>query len=347
MDCALGSISNPPPRPKEPGNWFLLRGLHWFSQDYGVNEYWATMTDDSIRSVVSSERIYEVGPINAQQLGLYMGVLHCPWGSCSLLQRQVYEFMNRLEPTHHPLAAWNCISHGIRKGVNSVWSPYDIIGYLFLWELRNLHSSVPANCDNELMLQIVNAILRHPGRYSRLVAEHYPNAATLPHDDPTDTTFLDLQHKFNPNQYTEIDVKAVLHYMWEVLRIPRPAAKFNLEPYVQLSTQIESAVGVWLDLVNPSARNAARISYRSSMTEPQAEAGLCFLGEEPVSFECGPVPLTDKASEAVQWRIPPPDIESLVVCIPLHKGWMPTQDRDAFEARRRFYQWASGYYEFL
>jgi hypothetical protein len=344
---ALGSIPDPPPPPKEPGDWFLLRGSHWFSRDHGVNLYWATMTDDAIQSVISSANLYEVGLINAQQLGLFQGALQCPHANRSSLQHQVYEFINVLATTNHPLAPWNRISHGIRKDVNGVWSPYDLVGYRFIHELNNLHAGVQSNHGNEYMLRIVNAILRDPGRYSRLVLEYYPDVHTLPSNDPTDVTFLDSYHVFNSDWYTQIDVKAVLHYMWDILKIPRQAARFNLEPYVQLSSRIESAVGVWLNLVDPTARNAPPISYCSSMTEPQAEVGLHFLGEESMSFECGPVPFKDKSTGAVLWQIPPRDSELAVTCMQLHKEWMSQEHHDAFEQRHCFRQWTLGYFEYL
>ncbi|KAB5588159.1 hypothetical protein CTheo_8398 [Ceratobasidium theobromae] len=343
----LDSLPNPPPRPEEPGNWFLLRGSHWLSCAHD-NSYWMTMTDDNIRAIMSADKLHEIGPINEQQLGLAEAVQPCPLESRSLLQRQVAEFVDGfLSTTNHPLAHWECVTHGIRKGSNGVWSPYDLTGYRFIHKLRKLHSSSPRDHGNEYMFRLMGAILRSPGRYSRLISEYYPDVTTLPSADPIDRTFLDSNHLFNSDLYAEVNVKAVLHYMWEILKIPRHAARFNLEPYMQLSSSIESAVGVWIDLMDLLAKAASAISYRGSMTMPQAEASLHFLGQESIPFECSLVPFKNEDTGAVLWRMPPPDAESLITSVKIHKDWIPQESRAIFEGRLYVHQWALGDLEFM
>jgi hypothetical protein len=165
-------------------------------------------------------------------------------------------------------------------------------------------------------------------------------------DDPIGVTFLDSTRRFNPAQYAQVDVKAVVHYMWDVLKIPRRAAEFNLEPYVQLSSSIAGAVEVWLALNNPAAKDAPPLSYHSPMTQPQADIGPLFLEPQQITFKCGPFPLEDEVTGAVCWEIPPPDEQAAVTQIEFCTSWMSAYDREQFEIQCSARQHAFGIFNF-
>jgi hypothetical protein len=195
-----------------------------------------SMTNEAISLVTAQENLYHMGLINTQQKGLLEGIKPVPIENHSCLQQCVFEFANGfLTTTNHPLAPWNQVMHGICRDANGVWSPYDLIGYQSLHQLNILHSLIPLNHNFEYMLHILHSILHDPGHYTQLVSELYPNVSTTsPDDNLIGITFLDSTRIFNLSLYMQVDVKAVAHYMWEVLKIPWNVAKFNLEPYVQL-----------------------------------------------------------------------------------------------------------------
>ncbi|KAF8749028.1 hypothetical protein RHS01_10367 [Rhizoctonia solani] len=198
------------------------------------------------------------------------------------------------------------------------------------------------------MLRILYVILRQPGRYASLVSILYPTAATQPLDnDPIGVTFLDDSRRFNPDQYSRLDVMAVMHYLWEVLKIPRRAVQFNLEPYIQLSSSIGSAVTVWLEMKGTAPATATLPTYQSSFTGLQADIGQLFLGQEEVTFQCGPFPLEDDITGAVRWEIPPPQIRSFVTNVRLCSQWMSASEYKEFETRYAGRQQAFGIFEFI
>ncbi|KAB5588224.1 hypothetical protein CTheo_8332 [Ceratobasidium theobromae] len=345
------SISSPPPKPTSPGNWVLLRDEHWMDYDAerGINVYWATLSDDAIYSVTSHEHMFRVGLVNTQQKGLFEGIMNLPIQNHSRLQRHVYEFVNGvLQNSNHPLAFWHQVTHGIRRDANRVWSPYDLIGYRFMRQLSAIHGSIPHNYGHDYMLRVMHAILREPGRYAKLVRQFYPVSSALPvDDDPLGVTFLDHPRQFNPSQYDRLNIKAVIHYMWEVLKIPRRAAQFNLEPFVQLSSKIQSAVATWLELTNPDAGDEPQLTFRSSMTKSQSEIGPLFLEPEQVSFECGVFLLEDDVTGAIVWEIPPPERQDAVTRVQLCNTWMLGHGRIEFEAKWKEKQDNLGMFEFM
>ncbi|CCO36771.1 hypothetical protein BN14_10915 [Rhizoctonia solani AG-1 IB] len=351
QELGLSLITSPPPRPNLPGEWHLLHGRHWFPRDSegNINPYWASMSEEAILSATSTKHIFKVGLICSQQRGLFEGVLTVPVQNYSYLQQRVFDFVTGfLSTTNHPLAPWETVTYGIRRDTNGVWSPFDIIGYRFIQQLTALHSTVPPNYGHHYMLRIVHAILKHPGRYASLVSALYPTTTVQsPDNDPVGVTFLDSSRRFNPDQYTRLDIVAVMHYLWEVLKIPRRAVQFNLEPYVQLSSSVGSAVDVWLELKGLALGAASPTSYPCSMTRLQADFGQLFLEREELSFQCGPFPLEDEITGAVRWEIPPPEMWDGVTNVTLSSRWMPPLDYREFEIRYASRQQAFGIFEFL
>ncbi|CAE6452335.1 unnamed protein product [Rhizoctonia solani] len=351
QELNLSIITSPPPRPSLPGEGHLLRGRHWFPCDSegNIDPYWASMSEEAILSTTSTKHLFKVGLICSQQRGLFEGVLTVPIESHSYLQQRIFDFVTGfLSTTNHPLAPWETVTYGIRRNTNGVWSPFDIIGYRFIQQLTTLHSTVPPNYGYDYMLRIVLAILRHPGRYASLVSALYPAAAAQsPDNDPVGVTFLDSSRRFNPDQYVQLDIIAVMHYLWEVLKIPRRPVQFNLEPYVQLSSSIGSAVTVWLKLKDLSPTTASPAPYQCSITWLQADFGQLFLQREQLSFQCGPFPLEDDITGAVRWEIPPPEMWDTVTNVKLYSRWMPASDYMEFEIRYASRQQAFGIFEFL
>ncbi|GAB1521019.1 hypothetical protein RhiTH_004109 [Rhizoctonia solani] len=351
QEFGLSVITSPPPRSNLPGEWYLLRDRHWFPRDSegNINPYWISMSDEAILLATSTKHIYKVGLICVQQKGLFEGVLTVPIQNHSYLQRHVFDFITGpLSTTNHPLAPWETLTYGIRRGNDGVWSPFDLIGYRFIQKLTTLHSTTPPNYGYEYMLRILYVILRQPGRYASLVLILYPTAATQPLDnDPIGVTFLDDSRRFNPDQYSRLDVMAVMHYLWEVLKIPRRAVQFNLEPYIQLSSSIGSAVTVWLEMKGTAPATATLPTYQSSFTGLQADIGQLFLGQEEVTFQCGPFPLEDDITGAVRWEIPPPQIRSFVTNVRLCSQWMSASEYKEFETRYAGRQQAFGIFEFI
>ncbi|KAG8738756.1 hypothetical protein FRC11_001169, partial [Ceratobasidium sp. 423] len=165
---------------------------------------------------------------------------------------------------------------------------------------------MPQNEGQEHMLSLAFTILCKPGCYAQLISIFYPNVHPLPLNDLLDVTHLDSSRGFNTSQFNGVTTRTVVYYLWEVLKIPQQVVQQILEPYVQLLSIIQSAIMVWLGMMDMATADALPISYHSSMTRAQSEAGTLFLAKDKLVYNCGPCPLEDEEMHAVIWRLPTP-----------------------------------------
>ncbi|KAG8728193.1 hypothetical protein FRC11_011627, partial [Ceratobasidium sp. 423] len=343
---ALEPSREPPPRPNRPGDWYLYQRKHWLLRpQHGTNK-WESMSEGTIRRITSRRNSYIVGDLNALQREMYETVVPLPFNCHSRLQRRIYDFVRFLSPTNHPLATWNQVAYGIRRDARGVWSQYDVTAYKFLAKLMALNSSTPRHDGQEHMLSLTFAILCKPGCYARLVSVFYPNVRPLPLDDLLDVTYLNSTRGFNPDDFGGVTTRIVIYYLWEVLKIPWQVVQYILEPYIQLSSVIQSAITVWLQMTDMVPADALPISHRSSMTRAQSEAGTRFLGRDKLRYDCGPCPLEDKEMGAVIWTLPTPTEQPKISHIRVHTGWIAPGLRDQFLEWWEFRINALGRFEF-
>ncbi|KAG8762155.1 hypothetical protein FRC11_010791 [Ceratobasidium sp. 423] len=343
----LEPSAEPLPWPNRPGDWYLYEGQTWLLRPLHGTNKWESTSKGTIRRITSRRNNYVVGEVNSLQCVIYKTVVPLPVHCHSALQCRVYDFVCHLSTTTHPLAPWNQVVYGIRRDSHGVWSQYDVTAYKFLTRLTALNTSTPRNEGQEHMLSLAFAILRKPGCYARLISIFYPNVRPLPLNDPLDVTHLDSSRGFNTSRFDGVTTRTVVYYLWEVLKIPRQAAQQILEPYVQLSSIIQSAVTVWLGMTDMAVADALPISYHSSMTRAQSEAGTLFLAKDKLVYDCGPCPLEDEERHAVIWRLPTPAEQPKVSHISVHTGWIEPDLREQFldqwEARVN----ALGKFEFM
>ncbi|KAG8730088.1 hypothetical protein FRC11_007451 [Ceratobasidium sp. 423] len=282
------------------------------------------MSDHRIRRAISNKHLYEFRLINHVQLGLYMGIIAIPPASYLPLQREVYDFFNGpIMNTNYPLAKWSTVMHGIRWGAHGVYNPYDLIGFKSLEKLKNMHTTMERNSGHEYMLSTTHSIFIQPGRYTTLVKQFYTNAGPT-ENDALGVTFLQGNRLFNTQDYLKLNLEAVVHYLWVVLKIPRNVALYSIEPFVRLSAIVDCAVKLLLELNSPGMLDyVPPLSSCSPMTDPEAVNGRGFMVSQPLSFECGPCHLEEQTTGAVDWLIPPPDIRDVITTLELNFDWVP------------------------
>ncbi|KAG8732609.1 hypothetical protein FRC11_012267, partial [Ceratobasidium sp. 423] len=303
-----------PDTPPERGplhRYVLVRG-HWVALRRGnhPNAYWASLADYRIKQAISPGNRFKLGKINEQQRGLHAGVLEIPLECRSRLQQEVAEFMEDISETTHPLARWAAITFGIRKDIRGVHCQYDVIAYQFFDLLRTINFTGNRNSPCDYMIRHVHAIMRRPGLYAAFVDRFYPQCGQPELEDPLAVTYVDPDHRFNWDRYLSVDDEAVIHYLWVVLKIPRSVARYILEPFAQLSANIECAVKIVMELDDPEVtyEDLSLLWSPGYLEFPELDYGQKCLSTSPVLFECGRFPLVDEVTGAVNWQIPPPSI---------------------------------------
>ncbi|KAG8753055.1 hypothetical protein FRC11_007770, partial [Ceratobasidium sp. 423] len=71
--------------------------------------------------------------------------------------------------------------------------------------------------------------------------------------------------------YLKLNLEAVVHYLWVVLKIPQNVALYSIEPFIRLSAIVDCAVKLLLELDSLGMLDyVPPLSSRSLMTDPEA-----------------------------------------------------------------------------